>query len=63
MNVVHEVDAQSGQFQHQLCVVGVCVPVLPSTIVVHVPQVNDVSGERGTCIRCIRCIWVRCVSE
>ena len=37
VDVVHEVDAECGQLQHQLRVVGIGVPVLPGPVVVHVP--------------------------
>ena len=45
VDVVHEVDTERGQLQHQLRVVGIGVPVLPSPIVMHVPQVYDVPAH------------------
>ena len=45
VDVVHEVHAEDCHLQHQLRVVGVCAPVLPHPVVVHVPQVDDVPVE------------------
>ncbi len=48
MDVVHEVNTQDSHLQHQLSVVGVGAPVLPNSIMVHVPKVDDVSvGREG----------------
>ena len=47
VDMVHKVNTEGGQLQHQLCVVGVGVSVLPGTIVVHVPQVDDIPVSEG----------------
>ena len=43
---MHEVHTEHGHLQHQLSVVGVGAPVLPDPLMVHVPQVDDVSVRR-----------------
>ena len=46
MEMMEEVHTETGDLKDQLCVVSVCVPVLPHPLVMHVPKMDYIPGNK-----------------
>ena len=47
VDMVKEVNTEGGQLQDELGIVGICAAVLPRSVVMHVPQMDNVPEGGG----------------